>query len=148
MSHRTRQTVENQYRQYVDLLRKSAPTILERYPTVERIEIEYTTERMSADAALFGTSRSQPETLTLGPDDPTFIHESCAMSGQPEGCVSGRDHLSGYNLTDVVQQAVSARRTEDSGRVSCPAWQDRTRVGQQPCAMVLKYKLRVLYRQM
>jgi hypothetical protein len=74
----------------VDSRREFSQAIVHRYPTVERIEIGYTTALMGADAALLGTSRAQPQTLTLNPDDRTFTDSSCATLGHPlEGAPAG-----------------------------------------------------------
>jgi len=48
-------------------------------------------------------------------------------------------------LSEVLAQAVTARRTSVAGEICCQGWRDRMTIDTVPCGKILRYTLTLGY---
>jgi len=104
----------------------SAPSLKDRYPTVEQLVLELT----FVDAS--GSSQHSPQTHIFGPGARSYFEVACPFSS----CTGG-----GFDLSAVVADLLSHRDRGATGKLVCGGWQDRGRAGEHRCLLELRYRV-------
>jgi hypothetical protein len=121
------------YKQERDTRRRAymnAPSLREKFPHVEQVALEL----IFADPT--GVGKHSPQIHTFGPAARAYFEVACPCSA----CLSG-----GFDLSAVISNMLSHRRTAVSGKSSCDGWQDRGRVGEHRCPLELSYRVTASY---
>jgi hypothetical protein len=121
------------YKQERDTRRRaymSAPSLREKFPQVEQVVLELSFTDPT------GVGKHSPQVHTLGPAARAYFEVACPCSA----CLSG-----GFDLTAVIADMLSRRRRTVSGKLACPGWQDRGRVGEHRCLLELSYRASASY---
>jgi hypothetical protein len=61
------------------------------------------------------------------------------------GCLNPECVRGGFDLSDVVTEAVTNRRPTATSEICCRGWQSRSTIGEVPCGKVLRFGLTLAY---
>jgi hypothetical protein len=104
----------------------------ELYPKVESIEIHCELTHRS-----FCGAPHEKRTWTVTPQDEVYFMIDCLNNE----CTSA-----GFDLRDIVSSAIQSHQTEVSGEMRCEG-REAPDHPEQSCSGVLKYTIKVLYKQ-
>ena len=107
-----------------------APLIKERFPSLTSLSI-----RMDFENPDWGGNPS-PKQENFGPESRAFFKVQCPHWE----CIEG-----GFNLSYAVSELVNKRLEETKGTTTCQGWQDRERIGQHRCLLIMNYKITASY---
>lgn len=86
-----------------------------------------------------------PEGVTKNSQVKYTVNLEHAKSVFRFGCHNHECVRGDFDLSEVLAQAVSARRTAVSGEMRCQGWRNRAGIDTLPCQNLLRYKLTLKY---
>ena len=86
-----------------------------------------------------------PEGLTKNSQIKYTVNLEHAKSVFRFGCHNHECVRGDFDLSEVVAQAVAARRSSVSGEMRCQGWRNRAGIDAVPCHNLLRYKLTLKY---
>ena len=86
-----------------------------------------------------------PEGVTKNSQVKYTVNLEHAKSVFRFGCHNHECIRGGFDLSEVLGDAVAARRTTVSGEVRCRGWRNRAGIDTVPCQNLLRYKLTLKY---
>ncbi|MEW6307177.1 MAG: hypothetical protein AB1705_27305 [Verrucomicrobiota bacterium] len=119
------------YRRQQSLRAKESASLSEKYRELKSLTVELDYLGVS------GICRNSHLKYTVNPDHAKSVFRFDCPNDQ---CVGGD-----FDLSEVLAQAVAARRTTVTGEVRCQGWLSKSTIDKTHCHNLLRYKLTLAY---
>jgi len=131
MPNGPRTSPRNEYLMQENLRVKASPSLAEQFPDLKS---------MTVDLGYFdskGIGRSSQIKYTVNLEHAKSIFR---IGCQNPECVRG-----GFELSEVLAEAVASKETSVSNELCCQGWRSRTTIDSVACGKILRYKLTLAY---
>lgn len=127
MTHSPRTSPRNEYLQQENQRVQASPSIAEKFPCLKTVTVDL--------------GHYDPEGLTRSSQIKYTVNLEHAKSVFRVACHNPECVRGDFDLSDVLAEAVAARRTSVSGEACCHGWRSRATIDSVPCRNILRYKL-------
>jgi hypothetical protein len=111
---------------------KESVSLSEKFQQLKSLTVEL------AFFSAAGVTKNSEIKYTVNPDNAKSVFRFDCLNHE---CVRGD-----FDLSEVLAQAVAARRTTVAGEMCCQGWLSKTTIDQVRCHNILRYKLNLEYR--
>lgn len=131
MTHSPRTSPRSEYLQQQNQLVLGSPSLAEKFSKLKSLTV---------DLGYFGT-----EGIACSSQIKYTVNLAHAKSIFRVGCHNQECVRGDFDLSEVIANAVTDKRTSVSGELCCQGWRNRAGIDTIPCHNLLRYKLTLSY---
>lgn len=129
--HGPKTSPRGEYLQQEKLRVLASPSLAEKFPKLDSLTLDLS----FYDPA--GLTKNSQIKYTVNLENAKSVFRFACQNHE---CVRGD-----FDLSEVLAEAVAARRTSVTGEIRCQGWRSRSTIETQACKNILRYKLNLAY---